>query len=126
MTAIIIFALAALILAPISGGNVDRLILRVVVELPLLLIVAGIGLLAINLIATSAGALFKGSVLIAAATAAVIAWAIAGGTSPFAGLGYHSALRPAYAISVALPWLFRANLSNLMTHWRDKSGFHKS
>src|SRR5437868_7352619 len=106
LAAIVIFAAAALLLAPMSGGNVDRLVLRLVIELPLLLVLAGIGLLVINLIAACGGALFGGSVLVAAVLAGAMAWAIAGGPPSFAGLGYHFALRPAYVIAIATPWLF--------------------
>ena len=118
-TALAIFAVAALFLAPTVGGNIDRLIICLVVEVPLLLIVAGIGLLIINLIAAYGGAAFGGSALVAAAIAALLAWAIAGGYPSFSGLGYHFALRPAYAIAIAVPWLSRANLAGLMRGHRS-------
>lgn len=117
VAAILSFAAMAIVLALVSGGNVDAVLLRLVIQLPLLLLLGGIGVLLITGIAAVGGSIVAGSTVIAALIAALIAagvaWAVTGGPHAFAGLGYHSLLRPAYAIAMAAPWLTGSNLTGL-------------
>ncbi len=107
---IVLFGGAAFLLALLAGGTIDRLLVRIVVEFPILLILAAIGTLVINLIAAAGGAIVGGSGLAAALLAAILGWAVSGGGSTsFAGVGYHVLLQPAHAIALAAPWLLGAN-----------------
>jgi hypothetical protein len=103
-SAILVFGIAAFILALVSGGNMDRQLVRIFIELPLLLVVALIGVFVINLAASAIATVAAGSHVVAAVVAAVLAWLIAAPPS-FAGLGFHSLLRPAYAVATAVAWL---------------------
>ena len=116
-TGVILFAAAATLLAlalHFSGdNNSDRLIVRLIIELPILLIAAGVSLLLINMIAGCVASPF-GSTLLAGSIAGVCAWLVAGGTPSFAGLGYHWLIRPAFALAAILPWVFGFTLTRLI------------
>lgn len=118
---ICIFGMAATILAIAAHdsaiNNLDRLVVRFIIELPLLIIAAGIGLLLINVVAGRVGALLN-SVVLSGLFAGMSAWIIAAGPSSFAGLGFHSLLQPGYAIAAAVPWVARMGLRDLLLRRR--------
>lgn len=104
--AILIFGCAAILLIPFTGDSLDRNLVRIIVELPLLLILAAVCGIVITLITSVTSAILGGSTIVAALVAGLIGWAIAGGGyKSFGGLGYHELLQPAYALALALPWL---------------------
>ncbi len=98
-----LFGCAALLLA-FGEGNVDLVVIRLVIQLPLLLILAALMMLGINLAAAFIGALLNGSLLAATLVALLLAWALAAPPG-FLGLGYDALLRPAFAIALVVPWL---------------------
>jgi hypothetical protein len=102
-TALLIFGAAALLLA-LGGGNIDRIIVRIFIQFPLLMILAAISVFLINLAAALIGKVLLRQALVAALIAAFLGWAIAA-PPEFAGLGYHRMLRPAFAIALAWPWV---------------------
>jgi hypothetical protein len=103
-----IFGIAAALIAVgmhlVGSENPDRLAVRLTVEFPLLLVVAGIALLPVVLAAAGAAAMTD-SRTAAACAALVCGWAIAGGSPSLAGLGYHAIIQHAFAVAAALPWL---------------------
>lgn len=107
-----LFGVAALLLA-FGGASADRTVVRLVIELPLLLLIAATSMLAVNFVAALAVAAVKGRRLVGALIAALLAWEVAG-PPEFAGLGYHPLLRPAFAIAVAVPWLVGSSLLALL------------
>jgi hypothetical protein len=115
MTALMMFAAMALLLALASGGTIDRMLVRLVIEFPLLMVLAAVFTLFINCIAAIGGAILGNSTIAAASIAAIISWTVAGGPNSFAGLGYHSLLQPALALAIAAPWLFGLNLITLIS-----------
>jgi hypothetical protein len=109
--AMTIFGAVAVLLA-FTHGNVDRILVRLFLELPLLVIAAGIGAFLISLVAGLIGNNLLGTPAIAALIAGVLGWAVAAPPS-FAGLGYHWMLQPTFAAALALPWLTGSALSGV-------------
>jgi hypothetical protein len=105
---LMLFGVCALLLAFAGGGNIDRAIVRLIIELPLLLLVAAIFIFPVNLVGWLIGPVATGSRLVGALVAVLLAWLIAG-PPEFAGLGYHTLLRPAFAVAVLVPWVLRSN-----------------
>ena len=101
--AMAIFGVIALILA-LLHGTTDRIIVRVLIEFPLLMIVAAISALVINIIAGLIGNHALSTPAIAAVLAGLLGWAVAAPPS-FAGLGYHWMLQPTFAAALALSWM---------------------
>lgn len=105
LTATRYFAVAAVLLALVSGGGTDRSILRFVVELPLLVLLGFVIAIIISAIAASGAALFGGSSTVAAVIAVLLGWLVSAGPNAFAGLGYHDLLQPAFALALGAAWL---------------------
>lgn len=100
-------ALIAIATHGASGTNADRLVLTLMIQLPMLVVVAGAFLFAVNAIGGWVNRL-TGMPVVAATVAGLLAWMIAEGPSSFAGLGFHDLLRGAYALAAAVPWLWSA------------------
>jgi hypothetical protein len=107
-----LFGAVALLLA-FGGASVDRVVVRLIIEFPILLLVAAIMMFAINLVAAFVGIVVTRMQVVAALVAALLAWGLAG-PPEFAGLGYHWLLRPVFAIAIAIPWLINPNLLSLL------------
>ncbi len=92
-------------------GVDQNVVLRILVELPLLLLLSSILALVINGLAAACGMVLGGRALVAGIACIVLGWAVSGGgKSSFAGLGYHPLLQPAFALSLGLPWLLKTLL----------------
>ena len=100
--AMAIFGVVALSLA-LLHGTMDRVIVRVLIEFPLLMIVAAITAFVINIIAGFIGNYVLSTPAIAAVLAGLLGWAVAAPPT-FAGLGYHWMLQPTFAAALALSW----------------------
>ena len=113
-TSLLIFGVAALLLAFGGPGNIDRLILRLIIELPLLMIAAAVATFLIHVIAGLIGNSVLRTTAIAAVLAALLGWSVAEPPG-FGELGYHWLLRPAFAMALAWPWLAGAGLQVLIS-----------
>lgn len=111
--ALTVFGVTALLLA-LLHGTVDRIVVRLVIEFPLLMILAALAAFVINVIAGLVGKSVLGTPAIAAVLAGLLGWAVAAPPS-FAGLGYHWMLQPAFAAALALSWVRGAVLTEIVT-----------
>jgi hypothetical protein len=100
------FAVAAVLLAITRGDPGGRVFVRLIIEVPLLLVLAAFTAVIICAIATFAASLTR-LPRTAPIAAAVLGWlAAGGGYQSFGGLGsYSDLIQPAFAIAMALPWL---------------------
>jgi hypothetical protein len=105
-----LFSSAALLLAITHAGAGGEFLVQMIVVLPLLIALAAITTAIIYAVAAGAAALAKQSPLVAAAISGILGWIVAsGGYRSFEGLGgYSDLIQPAYAISLAAPWLIVA------------------
>lgn len=110
LLALALFSSAAFLLAITRGDAGGEILVRVIVVFPLLIVVAAITTAIIYVVAAGAAALVKQSSLVAASISGILGWLTAsGGYRSFEGLGgYSDLIQPAYAISLAAPWLILA------------------
>ena len=110
LLALALFSGTAFLLAITRGDAGGEILVRIIVVLPLLIVVAAIAMAIIYAVAASGAALAKQSPLVAASISGILGWITAsGGYRSFEGLGaYSDLIQPAYAISLAAPWLILA------------------
>lgn len=103
------FGIAALVLAFAVYPGGSSVVLRILIEFPLLMLLSAILALLINGVAAVCGAVLGGAVWVTALVSMCLGWAVSGGGElSFAGLGYHWLLQPVFAISLVAPWLLKA------------------
>jgi hypothetical protein len=115
---LLLFGAAAVLLA-FAAGTDGPIVLRLLIQFPLLMLFAAIVLFLINLVAAFVGMVVTNSLWAAVLVAAVLGW-VAVGSPPqqFGGLGYHPLLKPAFAGASGLPWLVTWLIAaNLLPNW---------
>ena len=110
LQALALFSSAAVLLAIIRGVDGGEILVRMIVVVPLLIVFSTITTAIIYAVAAGGAALAKQSPLVAASISGILGWITAsGGYRSFEGLGaYSDLIQPAYAISLAAPWLILA------------------
>lgn len=110
LLAMAIFSSAALLLAITHKGAGGEFFIQMIITLPMLVVFATITTAIIYTVAAGAAALARHSSLVAASISGILGWITAsGGYRSFEGLGgYSDLIQPAYAISLAAPWLVLA------------------
>ena len=110
LQALALFSSAAVLLAIIRGVDGGEILVRMIVVVPLLIVFSTVTTAIIYAVAAGGAALAKQSPLVAASISGILGWITAsGGYRSFEGLGaYSDLIQPAYAISLAAPWLILA------------------
>jgi hypothetical protein len=116
----LLFGAAAVLLA-FAAGTDGPIVLRLLIQFPLLMLLVAILLFLIHLVAAFVGMVMTKSLWAAALVAAVLGWVAAAPPHPFGGLGYHPLLQPALALASGLPWLVPWLLSANLPSWFGRS-----